>query len=428
MTVEIAVINKEAVAVAADSAVTIGGGTWRGMDRVYESAQKLFDVSPNHPIGIMVYNNASFMGIPWETVVGMCRASLLETERCNTLGGYVERMVGVLKGLAARIPEGVEEEYVRRALRALFGKICSEIKSNIETEKQRRGEAIKGERVRRITLKVLGHYLKKISDSPDISAGAGFDKVVNARYRGVIQEVANQVFEVNELRLGKSGSIRAALQKIGANFFSKNTEDFFSDMEYSGLVIAGFGEEEIFPSVITLHIMGALQGVLMYHEAGGELCYSVDFDRPAAIIAFARGDVIEAFKYGVWPDYIEEIKNRIDMQCFESFVNSVPSIMRLLKPTKHIKELEERLVKLASNLFSKISVDFELSVENDRKGANEEWERLISVLPRSELAEMARTLVRFTCFYWRYREEQATVKEPVRVAVISKNEGFRWMP
>ena len=58
MTAEIGILNKHGVVLAADSAVTIGGG------KVYNSARKLFTVGTAHSIGIMIYGNASLMGVP----------------------------------------------------------------------------------------------------------------------------------------------------------------------------------------------------------------------------------------------------------------------------------------------------------------------------------------------------------------------------
>lgn len=53
MTAIIGVMNKHAVAIAADSAVTLGGGK-----KVLNSANKLFSLSKHHPVAIAIYGNA----------------------------------------------------------------------------------------------------------------------------------------------------------------------------------------------------------------------------------------------------------------------------------------------------------------------------------------------------------------------------------
>ena len=77
MTTEIAIMNKSAVALAADSAVTIAlTGTQGREHKIFNSANKLFALSKYCPVGIMVYGNASLMGIPWETIIKVYRRNL----------------------------------------------------------------------------------------------------------------------------------------------------------------------------------------------------------------------------------------------------------------------------------------------------------------------------------------------------------------
>ncbi len=66
MTAEIAVLNRYAVALAADSAVTIGDGS---TTKIFQSENKLFQLSEDQPIGIMLYNATSHYGIPWELII-----------------------------------------------------------------------------------------------------------------------------------------------------------------------------------------------------------------------------------------------------------------------------------------------------------------------------------------------------------------------
>ena len=72
MTAEVGVLNRLGVALAADSAVSIG----REANKIWTSADKLFHLSQSAPVGLMVYGNANFIGIPWETVVKEFRREL----------------------------------------------------------------------------------------------------------------------------------------------------------------------------------------------------------------------------------------------------------------------------------------------------------------------------------------------------------------
>ena len=62
MTAEIAILNKMAVALATDSAVTISAGSQE--QKIYDSADKLFDLCGPTPIGLMIYHGMQFMQAP----------------------------------------------------------------------------------------------------------------------------------------------------------------------------------------------------------------------------------------------------------------------------------------------------------------------------------------------------------------------------
>ncbi len=72
MTAEVAVLSRVGVALAADSAVTVDSEA----GKVYTSADKLFQLSAVAPVGVMIYGNASFMDVPWETVLKTFRRRL----------------------------------------------------------------------------------------------------------------------------------------------------------------------------------------------------------------------------------------------------------------------------------------------------------------------------------------------------------------
>jgi len=93
MTAEIVVMNKEAVALAADSAVT---STVTDGQKIFTSADKIFALSDHYPIGIMFYNNANFMGIPWDTIIKSFRLCL-QKEGFDTLQEYADCFVSFLE-------------------------------------------------------------------------------------------------------------------------------------------------------------------------------------------------------------------------------------------------------------------------------------------------------------------------------------------
>src|SRR6202142_3745671 len=77
MTTEVAVMNKQAVALAADSAGTVPLYSEKGKrEKIYFSENKLFALSKYNPVGIMIYGNAEFMEMPFEIIVKQYRKQL----------------------------------------------------------------------------------------------------------------------------------------------------------------------------------------------------------------------------------------------------------------------------------------------------------------------------------------------------------------
>lgn len=73
MTAVVGILNKQGIALAADSAITVGS---YGNRKVYNYANKIFMLSKKNPVGIAIYNNASLMGIPWEILIKEYRKHL----------------------------------------------------------------------------------------------------------------------------------------------------------------------------------------------------------------------------------------------------------------------------------------------------------------------------------------------------------------
>lgn len=94
MTAEVAILNREAVALAADSAVTFMGLEGR---KIYNT-NKLFALSMTEPIAVMVYGTGSFGPVPWETVVKEYRRQL-ESKQYDTVEEYASDFIQHLPSL-----------------------------------------------------------------------------------------------------------------------------------------------------------------------------------------------------------------------------------------------------------------------------------------------------------------------------------------
>ena len=70
MTAEVAILNKSAVALAADSKATV---TSSSGEKTFDTMNKIFTLSKVCPVGVMIYGVADFMEYPWETIIKIYR-------------------------------------------------------------------------------------------------------------------------------------------------------------------------------------------------------------------------------------------------------------------------------------------------------------------------------------------------------------------
>lgn len=138
MTAEIAIMNKEAIALAADSAVTMSTAG-QSVAKIFPSANKLFTLSKFHPIGIMVYGNAQFMGIPWETIIKIYRNNLGNNE-LNTLNDYSKNFIEFLNVNQKLFPESIQITYLKNDLNGYFELIKAQLKNELELKIKETGQ------------------------------------------------------------------------------------------------------------------------------------------------------------------------------------------------------------------------------------------------------------------------------------------------
>ena len=116
MTCEVAVMNKRGIALAADSAVTLGDS-----QKIYHTAEKLFPLSPSIPIAIMTYGSADMMGVPWETIVKIY-GQKLGSRRFDTLDQYAMDFLTFIESAATLFPAQEQKKSAeRRDPRRLVG-------------------------------------------------------------------------------------------------------------------------------------------------------------------------------------------------------------------------------------------------------------------------------------------------------------------
>lgn len=407
MTAEIAIMNKEAIALAADSAVTMGQ---KREQKIFTSANKLFALSKYCPLGIMIYGSASFMGIPWESIIKIYR-NKLGKQKFDTLEKYANKFISFLDNGNPLFAETEQKEYLSGATFSYFSLIKEEIKERVGSIVEEKREITNGQ-VRKTVSDVIKDHLDKLKKTETLpSIPENHARNTIRKYGNIIDEIREKVFE----KLPLSPSIVNKLRHISASLFSKN----IFQVDVSGLVIAGFGEKDTFPSLKSFDIEGVVNNKLKYKEG---LSGKIDFEKTARIIPFAQGEMVATFMEGIAPDLENQIEGYLS-KVFGGYPEIIVESIEKFDDSEK-QELKKKLEEISNKIFE----DYQKQVTTyRRKNYVDPVMTVVSMLPKDELAAMAEALISLTSFKRKVTTATETVGGPIDVAVISKGDGFIWV-
>jgi len=410
MTAEIAIINKEAIALASDSAVTMIG---KENQKIFTSANKLFTLSKYHPVGIMIYGSAIFMDVFWETIIKVFRNNL-NRKKFNTLKEYANAFIELLDNGNPLFPDSLQDDYFHASIHAYFELIKNAIIKKVESIINEEHEITKQTTKKIVSDIIKGHYEKweKVDNIPSIPKS--FNKNVIEKYEKTIAKEIKEVFE--ELPISKVHINQ--LKEIAGNLFSKFPEGIEKG-GISGAVIAGFGEKDIFPSLESFHLEGIVYNKLKYKN---HISQKIDFQTTASLIPFAQSEMVAIFMEDVDPSYRDVEESYLSKIFSEYAVIIVDNIKGYTVEEK--KKLKGKLVGIGMEILKDLGKKLANYIEETYSSP---VTTVISMLPKDELAAMAESLVNLTSFKRKVTMESETVGGPIDVAVISKGDGFIWI-
>lgn len=208
-------------------------------------------------------------------------------------------------------------------------------------------------------------------------------------------------------------------------------KDFF--INDSGIVIAGYGENDIFPKLYSYNIEGIIDGRLRY-KTYQQICIGCsekeNFSQ-ATIIPFAQQEMVHLFIEGIDPNVQNKFYESIINICniIPDAVSQISSI--ILKDYEIDIDHQAILDKYGADIDDVIKeVASEVKNDIDEFKSNEYIQPLLSAissLPKEELAALAETLVNLTSVKRKMSLGMETVGGPIDVALITKGEGFIWI-
>lgn len=408
MTAVIGILNKSGVALAADSAVTISGGNGR---KIYNSAYKIITLSKYHPVGIMLYSSASFMGIPWEVLIKEYRKGLGK-RAFDTLKEYQTDFIEYLRTNLSLVSSEIQDEVLASMIKYISRSVITDItKVNIKLIDSKR--TVKGKK--EIIKKKLGIKLKELLLKYESEVSLNdFSDYSYEKYKKKHKEVLNMMFDKYYSSLDLSAIVKSRLFKVIHHLISSN---YFLG-NWTGLVFTGYGTKEIYPSCLPIKVGEVIDGRIRWKEIQGEGAVISDNLR-AAIRPFAQRDVIDTILSG--------IDLKLEDTIFSTFSEFLKSFIKILtdKIGDDDKALKGKIGNInVEELINDYSTNFQ---ELKREKHIKPLMSAVASLSKEDLAELAESLVYLTYLKRRMSGSEESVGGPIDVAIITKGDGFVWI-
>jgi hypothetical protein len=406
MTAEIAVMNEEAIALAADSAVT-------GPAKIFTSANKIFALSKYHPVALMVHDAATFHGVPWETIVKQYRRELGD-QGFDSIDEHAAHFLDYFNGVTPLFPKDAQDRGTAILMTALFHAIREDGLEIVRRRLAAEEEPTLDEVVEEIESSIQEHHGRWKEAPPRTGLPKGYREKVRRTYAELIDSLIESIFENVPL----SARARRQLKQL-LPWVATKEERFLRLPTHSGIVIAGFGKRDVFPRLRRFAFECVIAGHLKYIEGNAT---DVGHNERAVIIPFAQREQVDTFMEGIAP----RLRHHLHGWWRDKLDEVVEEVGGMLKFPE--EELPALIAAFEDRREEILGEEYETSLSRFS------WENniqpvinIVGQLPKDELAEMAESLVNLTSFKRRVSPDAETVGGPIDVAVISRGDGFIWI-
>lgn len=405
MTAIVGTINRRGVAFAADSAATL---TISDKVKITNHTNKIFALSKKHPVGIAIYNNLDFHGVPWENIFKMYRDNHLKDNSFAKLSDYTNDFWRYLTGVI--LPKLYAEQKLHIAFMA--NQLLNEVKSLAIEGLKDQGAEINNQTILSSIIKILqgfsGNYKKH-------TRGEGFEGYTKKQFNSYALEVIDSI--IDKIVADPSCPKDFKDTFVDALFWiiMSNHNVYFN---YTGLIFWGYGEDELFPSYYEYQIGLAFDNRVKHNKISD---YEVSNSQSACIAPFAQSDVANTVVRGI----DQRLKDTIIDGIFGHFSNFRDNISETLRTASAPQELIDAINGIKIDDMTKPLVD---DINNYiRDNYTGKLLETVAFLNKEDLADMAESLVRMTCLKRHVTTDDETVGGPVDVAVITKGDGFIWI-
>jgi len=409
MTTEIAVSNRLGIALATDSAVTITSG---GHVKVFNTADKLFELSNRHPVGVMINGNMDCLGVPWEILVKDFREAQGNEPR-GTIRQWIEDLLKYIEGHTLITDASYVMHVTDNEIDSVQQVVAYLLRDHIfETSGKRRAPKFN---IRKCLDEVIGQRRQYVDGFSVADSLAQIEpETILAQYSDQFEARFKEKFRGFELTPEESSTFKGLIVEA----LRRSMPSDFA----AGIVVAGYGHTDTFPSVLAAEVDGRVTGVLKISrqeeksiaksEDGGQVTY------------FAQTDVIQRLLGGADPRFVDKSAEFIE----RAVTQVAESIENALRPSRAGKKRSAKRQQLLKEVTAVITEEYKTkTAESLRAEFSREFDRMIAMMPKQELIELAEALVSVTAVERKATSDEGTVGGPIDVAFITKHEGFVWI-
>lgn len=389
---------------AADSAVTVGDDL-----KIFNTVNKLFALSKRHPVGIMVYSSAHVMEVPVETVVKEFRRARpdADADACAHLEDHADAFEKYLRDNNKLFPDDAREEAMVRLANLAIDRVSGLAGKKLQEKMTGWGHPTEAEAKAALAASIAELELE-IKKAKKIVA-KGF-----AKMRGVFAAKIDGNLTAALARLKQDIPVT---KKQEASIKRIAVDSLLTEVRWggeTGFVIAGFGNDDVYPRLRSFEFYYSASGVTKVLE---RTHCDIDRKHTAQIIPFAQKDVMATFVEGRDPSYKRWLVNFL-----EGFFEEQKSQLSTTVPPNPSG------VALVSMIEQKLKKEIERSgLDFTRHYFIFPLMAVVSSMPKEELALLAEALINLTSLKRKASYDAESVGGPTDVAIISKGDGFIWI-
>ena len=417
MTSEVVLMNRQAVAMAADSAVTISGANYL---KTYQSVDKLFPLIDGQPVAVMIYNNAEIMSTPWETVISLYREQS-QGKSFDHLDDYARDFMNFISGNPDLFPADHQDTEFFKHIAVVLTIVAQDFDMQVAN--------FKGGKVRDhvssifefVVDQLLRDYMYNIDDTPrgDLDCfPQGMAEQVRRRYKNEIDELLESL--IGALRaehpsLTVSPETKQKMRDIAV--FSVTRDAFFE--HYTGVVFSGFGRLDKFPAMRSYLVSSVVLGLL---KSRSDRNADMKADSGPVVQPFAQDRMIRTFLTGM-DQYLRMFMFGETLKLTTGLVTDVIS----KAPGLNDEQRQHLYRDYSQNNLGYALREFFRSIDHYQHVVHTmPIYRAIQTLPKKELGETAASLIKLNSFQQKVMNSIETVGGPIDVAVITRNGGLEW--